>query len=163
MPNNMENGQTTRRTILAGCTALAVVSAAVSVHPFASRLRVLFIDGDTNFRTVLARHLRAWGLLVNEAEDADSALERLRAAPGGYDVVLAELVLSTMTSIDVLKIAGRDALGKAKPLIMTGYAQRGLAAMLDEVDAGYLGRPLTLAQLRACLTELFGAERVGLR
>lgn len=151
----------TRRTMLLSCPAIAVAVPGVSFRAFPGHLRVLLVDDNALFRTVLKPHLVAWGFHVTEAEDPDAGLACLRREPDCYHAVLSDLILPGMTGIDMLKLAGPAALGRARPLIFGGYAHREVAAMLDDVGAAYLAKPLSLDQLRARLTDLCGAEWVS--
>jgi len=83
--------------------------------------RVLLVDDDAAIRSVLRPALEAQGWAVDEAEGGEEGLDQLRAAPGGYHLIITDLAMPGMTGLEMLIAAGPD-LGDAKVLLFTGFA-----------------------------------------
>jgi PAS domain S-box-containing protein len=121
-----------------------------------ARRRVLLVDDDPPVARALARMIASLGYDVTTDGSAEAALERFRAAPDAYDVVVTDQTLPRMAGDELTR-----ALLALRPelpvLICTGYS-----AGLDEVAAralgarGLLGKPLELAELGAALSRALG-------
>jgi DNA-binding response OmpR family regulator len=99
--------------------------------------RVLVVQPNHHYLSVLAHRVAEAGFRVSIAEDAQGALaEMYRARP---DVVLAELVLRRTSGVELVQIVREDAAQHEVPLIMmggrsdAGAAIRALRAGADDV------------------------------
>jgi DNA-binding response OmpR family regulator len=122
--------------------------AAIAQRP------VLIVEDDDSLRPVLARHLRAHGLDVEEAvsvEDAAGALEGgLR--PG---LVVLDLNLPGMTGWQLLRLPIFGAAGSPPVLIATGTSVNR-SELAEFAVAGYLPKPFALATFTATVKRLLG-------
>src|SRR5690606_19599897 len=95
--------------------------------------RILIVEDDEAVRSVTARAVAGAGHEVETAEDGDLGLQNIRAAGGGFDLVLSDIRMPAMDGIEMAKRAAGEFPG-LKILLMTGYAeQRERAADLDGV------------------------------
>jgi PAS domain S-box-containing protein len=63
--------------------------------------RILIVDDEQSIRRTLGEFLRADGHEVVEAEDADTAFQRLKETE--FDVVVTDIVLPRVTGVDLLR------------------------------------------------------------
>jgi len=111
--------------------------------------RVLIVEDDEGVRAVTARAIAAGGHHVETAPDGDLGLASIRAAGGGYDLVLSDIRMPAMDGIAMAKRAARE-FPALKILLMTGYAeQRERAADLERIVVGVVAKPFTLNEIRA--------------
>ena len=82
-------------------TSVSGASApAASVKPLAGALRVLAVDDNAICLKVVRRMLEKLGCAVRLAANGQEALEAVRAAPGGFDLVLMDLRMPVMDGIE---------------------------------------------------------------
>ncbi len=90
--------------------------------------RVLLVDDEQEFTSVLAERLEARGLQVETASNGAAALEKVQASP--YDVVVLDLAMPGMDGIETLKrlLAQNPDL---QVIMLTGHAtvQKGIEAV----------------------------------
>jgi CheY-like chemotaxis protein len=89
-----------------------------------SSKRILLVDDDTSYRTVIAHGLRERGYVVKEASSAEEALELLGAEP--CDLLLTDYRLGGATGTWLARVAARTGL-IAPPQILVVTAYRELA------------------------------------
>ncbi|TKB22945.1 MAG: response regulator, partial [Mesorhizobium sp.] len=111
--------------------------------------KLLIVEDDESVRTLAARALERAGHNVTIAADGAHGLSLIRAAQGGYDLVLSDIRMPEMDGIEMAKAAA--ALFPAmKIMLMTGYAdQRERAEELDGIILDVVQKPFTLAEIRA--------------
>jgi PAS domain S-box-containing protein len=125
----------------------APTPAPRAAAPSGGRRRVLLVDDDPPVARALARMLAALGHDVTVEETAEAALDRFRADPAAFDVVVTDQTLPRMggDELTVALLAIRPAL---PVLVCTGYSAR-----LDDAAARRLGarallpKPIDLHQL----------------
>lgn len=110
-----------------------------------SAIRVLLVDDEADFTTVLAERLGTRGIDVTVAGSGEEALAIIKESP--FDAVILDMVMPGMDGMETLTLmlAARPAL----PIIMlTGHAQ--LAQGIAAVKAGamdYVEKPIAMAEL----------------
>lgn len=110
--------------------------------------RILIVEDDESVRSFTARAIAASGHEVETADDGDEGLENIRAAGGGYDLVLSDIRMPAMDGIEMAKKAASEFPG-LKILLMTGYAeQRERAADLAGIIIDVVPKPFTLNEIR---------------
>lgn len=111
--------------------------------------KLLIVEDDESVRTLAARALERAGHTVAIAADGAQGLALIRAASGGYDLVVSDIRMPEMDGIEMAKAAA--ALFPAmKILLMTGYAdQRERAEELNGIILDVVQKPFTLAEIRA--------------
>ena len=121
---------------------------AVSVPvDISGRGRILLVEDEDGVRSIAASQLKSRGYDVEEACDGEEALEILVENPGAFDLVVSDVVMPGMDGPTLIKEA-KDLLGTAKVLFMSGYAERDVAAKLDDDrEVGFMSKPFTVKQL----------------
>jgi signal transduction histidine kinase len=106
--------------------------------------RVLLVDDDSLVRASMLLALQAAGFQVDEAANANEALDQLRRAPA--DVLVTDFAMPGMTGAELARISRSIAPGMPIVLV-TGYAQPGLGMhSVDGVDV-VLHKPFGGAEL----------------
>ncbi len=107
---------------------------------------ILIVDDDTSHRTMLRTLIGGWGYVVAEADDGETAIEKVKNQ--FYDLILMD--------IRMVKISGLEALAKIKsynptiPIIMmTAYSSIDTAVeSLKQGAHDYLTKPLDFDKLK---------------
>lgn len=122
-----------------------------------SPIRLLLVDDEEPFVTVLAKRLARRNVVVTPAFNGTEALQRLRH--GDFDVAVLDLKMEGMDGIEVLKIFQKMA--PELPVIMlTGHgcqvsAQEGAAYGAFD----YLSKPYDFEHLLLKIREAAGSAR----
>ena len=118
--------------------------------------RILFVDDDEGFRRIVARHLRAHGYQVEEAESAEDALRQVDAGfqPG---VVLLDLNLPGQTGWDLLR-GPQLARAGSPPVVITSATTVSPKRLAEFHVSGYLPKPFPLETLIATVERLTSEE-----
>jgi PAS domain S-box-containing protein len=102
--------------------ATAVAPAAVGPPPRGTE-RVLLVDDDRLQREVTREMLGELGYQVTCCPDGCEALETIRGAPGGFDLVLSDITMPRLTGDALAREVQR--LSPPVPVILsTGFAER---------------------------------------
>ncbi|MCF6100952.1 response regulator [Mesorhizobium muleiense] len=111
--------------------------------------KLLIVEDDESVRTLAARALERAGHMIDIAADGAQGLALIRAARGGYDLVVSDIRMPEMDGIHMAKAAA-SLFPAMKILLMTGYAdQRERAEELNGVIVDVVQKPFTLAEIRA--------------
>jgi light-regulated signal transduction histidine kinase (bacteriophytochrome)/CheY-like chemotaxis protein len=118
-----------------------------------SGVRLLVVDDTETNREIAMMLLSLEGAICEPAENGSVAIERLRAGPSDFDVVLMDVQMSEMDGLEATRIIRRD-LGLINlPVIAltagatAGQRELALAAGVN----GFLGKPFRLRELVAAL------------
>jgi len=93
--------------------------------------RILVVDDDENFRTMLLDLLETSDYMAQGAEDGETALALLREVT--FDLLMVDLRMPGMGGIELIRQA-RSLYPHARVIILTGYADKESA-----IDAASLG------------------------
>lgn len=118
---------------------------------------VLVAEDDAPVRETVRRGLELAGCRVDTAADGAEALDLLR---GGLapDLVLADIRMPVMDGIALALAVARE-WPRLPVLLMTAYAdQRERADGLDDLIAGVVRKPFSLAELRAAVEAALGRQ-----
>ncbi|MCF8029176.1 MAG: sigma-54 dependent transcriptional regulator [Desulfobacteraceae bacterium] len=107
---------------------------------------ILVVDDDAGHRATLRTVLKSWGHRISEADDGQSAVSQVKAAP--FDLILMDVRMAEMGGIEALKQI--KAYNPAIPIIiMTAYSS--VESAVEAMKAGaydYLTKPLDFDELR---------------
>jgi two-component system response regulator AtoC len=115
-------------------------------------LQLLVVDDEPAIRQVVSALLKKAGHTVEQAGDAEAALERL--ARGDIDIVLSDIKLPNMSGIDLLRKARASNIDTAF-IMMTAFASVDTA--IEAIKAGaadYMIKPLNHDELLHRLTKV---------
>ncbi|MFN0157428.1 MAG: response regulator [Bacteroidota bacterium] len=111
----------------------------------AQREKILFVDDDTELRTIVKDQLSIAGYEVEEAEDGLEALEKIKHTR--YDLVLLDITIPGKSGLDVLKSA-KQLRPECRVIILTGVV--GLAVAIESLKLGamdYVTKPYNMEYL----------------
>lgn len=119
-------------------------------------LRALIVDDHEPSRQVFREMLARWGCGVEEAEDAETGFELLRAAATdghAFDFVILDYVLPGMNGDELLELIRSVPEIRETPILMaTSKPQRGDGRRLREMGLdAYLTKPVPAASLAAAI------------
>jgi two-component system response regulator YesN len=124
--------------------------------------RVLIVDDDRLVRSFLRTALAPIAV-VEEAPDAEQALEILKTRGAAIDVALVDQVLPRRSGLEVLSVAKRKCSWIAVA-ILTGFGSEELAVRALRAGASdYLRKPINLTALLETLDRLVTARYKGTR
>ena len=122
------------------------------------KVRVLIVDDEINFSSVVSEELTNEGFYVEQVSDGKDALKLLQQ--GEYDVVLLDINMPHLSGIDVLKKFQRDDL-PPEFIMITGYAsvQTAIEAMkLGAYD--YITKPYRIEKLKTLIEKAWDKRRI---
>ena len=128
---------------------------AVAAAP--GKAHVLVVDDEAGVRDYTTRMLTRLGYAVTACSDGRAALACCRARPGGYDLVVLDLVMPDLGGADTFHALRAMDPGLAV-LLISGYDRNaGVDALLRDGARGFLSKPFAARQLSmavaACLAE----------
>jgi DNA-binding response OmpR family regulator len=117
--------------------------------------KILIVDDDNELRAILSESLRGKGYYTEEASSGRDAIKR--AISSEYDIILLELMMPTISGMDVL-MEIRKFKPRTKVIIITGFATINNAVEAMKMGAsGYISKPFSREELdtaiRRCLEE----------
>jgi PAS domain S-box-containing protein len=122
-------------------------------------LRILLVDDHDAVRETTAGMLCDMGHAVEAAANGPAMLEKLEAAPAGYDLIVTDYAMPLMSGSDMLDHA-RKIRADLPGIIISGYADsRTLAQKRSEIV--FLTKPFTLDQMKAAIGAVILAARGG--
>ncbi len=149
--------------------ARAAAEAAVLMPKFnetrapadlAGQGHILFVEDEDDVRLMAARTLRKRGYNVVEAGDGEEALEILEDDEISFDLMISDVVMPGMDGPTLLK-RGKEALGDARIIFISGYAQEDFSELLAEhPDVSFLPKPFGLKELAEKVKEQIGESVV---
>ncbi|MEZ4390929.1 MAG: sigma-54 dependent transcriptional regulator [Polyangiales bacterium] len=123
--------------------------------------KILVVDDQKNMRTTLAIMLRAAGHDVDEAPDADRAVQL--ATGSGYDLVLTDLNLGVKDGMDVLRRV-RDVSALTEVIVMTAFGT--IESAVEAMRHGaydYILKPFSEHELLVKVTRAVEKRQLGER
>jgi excisionase family DNA binding protein len=122
------------------------------------RPRILVVDDEASIRDLLAKTLGGAEYDVETARDGLSALERLRAEPGRFGLMIADLKMPGMDGLELIREV-KQVDPNVAVIIITGYSSE--SAAIEAVNlgvAGYLTKPFRGSQVVAAAAKALGAS-----
>jgi CheY-like chemotaxis protein len=129
----------------AGSNPLAPASRRAGVHG-----AVLIVDDDESVRALARWVVERAGYPVVVARDGDEALEKFRADPGSFGLVLLDLTMPRMSGEEVL-VGLRAIRPTVRVVVITGYGEDAVRESERDSIAGFLQKPFSPDALRAML------------
>jgi signal transduction histidine kinase len=120
-------------------------------------LRILLVDDHDAVRETTAGMLADMGHAVEAAASGPALLEKLQAAPAGYDLIVTDYAMPLMSGSEMLGHARRIR-ADLPGIIISGYADsRSMAAQPGEIVI--LNKPFTPDQMKAAIGAVFAEAR----
>jgi CheY-like chemotaxis protein/two-component sensor histidine kinase len=121
------------------------------------RLRILLVDDHDAVRETTAGMLADMGHAVESAASGPALLEKLVAAPAGYDLIVTDYAMPLMSGSEMLDHA-RKIRADLPGIIISGYADsRAMAGQPGEIVI--LTKPFTPEQMKAAIGAVFVETR----
>lgn len=118
---------------------------------------VLVVDDDPLIRRMACKFLRNHGYCVEEVASGEEALSRVRAAQGGIDLVITDIMMPGMNG-HVLMESLREENAPPRVLMMTGYDSTG---QTPQADVALLSKPFRPGALLTRVREVLDATWKG--
>ena len=122
--------------------------------------RILFVDDDRALVTMVSRILEELGFEVDGVTDAAEALERFRADPGGYDLLIADLVMPGMGGCELAADLRRRR-PELPVILCTGHGSAAAGSVDREEFPFLLVKPLGIRELRRVMGQAIGPAAGG--
>jgi PAS domain S-box-containing protein len=104
--------------------------------------RVLVVDDEEAYRTLMAGHLERKGMAVSTAKDGSNALEIFQSE-GPFDVIVTDMMMPSISGLDLLEeIKLRDPAAEVIVITASNEVGKAVAAMRDGGAFDYLLKPL---------------------
>lgn len=127
-----------------------VGDSAAPIPGAGMRGAVMIVDDDESVRALARWVVERAGYPAITARDGDEALERFRADPGAFGLVLLDLTMPRMSGEDVL-VGLRSIRPNVPVVVITGYGEEAVnEGQLGDI-AGFLQKPFSPDALRAML------------
>ncbi len=109
--------------------------------------RVLVVDDEEAYRSLMAGHLERKGFEVEKASDGKQALARLQES--SFDVLVTDLMMPKMSGLDLLRQAKKlDPWLEVIVITASGHVGNAVSAMREDGAYDYLLKPLeTIGEL----------------
>lgn len=109
--------------------------------------RILVADDEAATRMIVTSQLIEAGFTVSEAEDGAEAISLLKEQK--FEVALLDIKMPNVDGIQVLKFI-RDNTPETKAIIMTGFAELGIAMEAMELGAiDFFSKPFSVDEVIA--------------
>ncbi len=112
-------------------------------------LRILLVDDHEGVRAMTAAMLSELGHEVSAMRDGNIAVRRLQAGETGWDVIVTDYAMPTISGSELLRRA-KDHAPALKGLLITGYADPDSIGNRPE-GVEVLTKPFTIEQLKAAI------------
>ena len=129
--------------------------AGVPVRPTAERPLVLLVEDDPDVRRVIRLQLVGLGYPVIEAENSTDALLILASVPA-VGILISDVVMPGGIDGRALCRQVRQSAPNVRALLMSGYADSGVASSDGGDGPALLKKPFSAAELQHALDELGG-------
>jgi DNA-binding NtrC family response regulator len=123
------------------------------------KVRVLFADDETTFRTVLTRELSRVGFLVKGVPSGEEALAAVHEE--SYDVVLLDINMPDLDGIEVLKRLNTET-SNLEVIMLTGHGTLSNAVTAMKLGAyDFLTKPCDLDELETLILKAADKKRLN--
>jgi DNA-binding response OmpR family regulator len=152
-----ENGTLVPSSLEAEISPVVEVNGSTSPVPKRGQLHgaVLIVDDDESVRALARWVVEKAGYPAVAARDGDEALEKFRADPGAFGLVLLDLTMPRMSGEEVL-VGLRSIRPNVRVVIITGYGEDAISEGEWDGIAGFLQKPFSPDALRATLQRCVG-------
>ena len=137
--------------------AVPAMPAVATPPPRNDRPRVLVVDDEASIRELLSKTLALAEYDVDTAAAGPTALDRLRATPEAFDLLIADLKMPGMDGLTLIRQV-RRVNAELPIIIITGFSTESSAIEAVNLGvAGYLTKPFRVPQVLAAAAKALGA------
>jgi len=119
--------------------------------------RILVVEDCERTRGLISAELLHAGYVVDSADSAEAALELTLATPGGYDLLLADVILPGLRGPELAETLVQFSMSR-RVLLVSGFRSDQLG--LDRLDGDgwfFLAKPFDQDQLRGAVEQALAA------
>ena len=142
----------------------AATQVAPTTTPDLTKLRLLVVDDNETNRKIVRYQVSAWGIKVDEAENATIALQKMRdRADAPYDLAILDMQMPEIDGEALgLQIKSDPTLASTKLIMLTSvHYWEGAKRMAELGFSAYLIKPVKQSRLLDCIVStLFSAKRI---
>ena len=130
--------------------------------------KILIVQPDNSYRSILQRKISAWGMIVDVADDGGSSIAMLTSAVNNrtpYDVLLMDEIMPEMVDFMLPHAIKNDARISSVKLVILRAWRNSRIHDVDGVTHGIVGllsRPIKIKHFNACLTDIFCKEKTSI-
>ena len=119
---------------------------------------VLVVDDEETVREVSVRILQSFGYTTDMAVDGREAVEKFRAAPSRYQVVLLDLTMPNLDGVEAFRQL-RQIRPDVRVVLMSGFnEQDAVGRFTGKGLAGFVQKPFDSPALAAAISAAFSAR-----
>ena len=115
--------------------------------------KLLVIDDSQEILAALDEYLKKKKFDVTTAADGLEGLKILKAAKGGFDLVITDLVMPYVSGVGVISILKKD-FPRTPVVAITGYGEHPEALAVEANADVVMEKPFDLADLERSVNEL---------
>lgn len=120
--------------------------------------RVLIADDSETILLLLRTRLEMEGYEVLTAADGVEAVEKVRAADPGPDILLLDAMMPRKSGIDALRELRADGLETPVLIVSAHQDEMDAGAATDVEVSGYITKPIDFDRLFATIAELTASQ-----
>lgn len=118
-------------------------------------MKILIVENEDIIRKLMARVLRNLKVDVDEAENGQVALKKIRQDPIGYNLIITDLNMPNMNGLELIECILKDNV-RVPIVLMTGGASESERAQAEQLENSkqinqFVEKPLTVQQIRDLL------------
>jgi two-component system, cell cycle sensor histidine kinase and response regulator CckA len=143
------------RMLLPTSTALAPSPIATQQAPVRRRGMVVVADDAAYVRSVVGHSLAQLGFTVEEAENGQQVVDRVRADGHALSLVVLDVMMPVLNGLDALARI-RATHPELPVVLMTAHGETGRSIAERDPSTTFLAKPFTLFGLLAVVESIFG-------
>lgn len=130
-------------------------------------VKILIVQTNNTYRCVLRQKISAWGMMVDVADDGKSAIDMLVSAVSSgvaYNVLFIDELMPEMVEFMLPHAIKNDARISAVKLVILRTWRNSSIHNIDIAAHGIVGllsRPVKINHFHACLSDIFGKEKIA--
>jgi CheY-like chemotaxis protein len=117
--------------------------------------RLLLVEDERSIREMVGRVLRRQGYDVTTAPGGEEAVEMVEHGGLVVDLLITDLIMPVLNGVAVAARV-RQAMPGLPVLFISGHADHPLLEQAKTMGDGFLGKPFSLGQLSAAISQAFG-------
>ncbi len=135
--------------------------AAAGEPPLGEGERVLLVEDELSLASMNARRLAELGYQVTAETDPELALERVRAHPDGFDLVITDYLMPRLLGVDLAREI-RAVRPDLPVMLLTGFIENLSAEAIGAACVRrVLKKPVTLRELAVAVREVLARAPAG--
>ncbi len=140
-------------------------TGAIAANTLPGHLRILLLEDNNTTRMIFSRMLADFGLSVEEAQNAQQAVELLKKSTQErpFDLILTDWKMKDMDGIKLIEQLQNGSLTDYQPavIMITAHGVNEAQEAAKKVDIkGFLSKPVCPSQLQKVITDVVSGQTV---